>query len=108
MLRDKLKNEWGFDGFVISDAGATGGANVLHFTLKIIRGSTTNSVNAGQDVLFQTSFDHYPLFWPAFSDKSISPENIDDAVRRILKVKFELGLFEEPYIDPFRSDNLKW
>ena len=106
LLRDKLKNEWGFDGFVISDAGATGGANVLHFTAKDYPGSTTNSVNAGQDVLFQTSFDHYPLFWPAFSDKSISPENIDDAVRRILKVKFELGLFEEPYIDPSEATTL--
>lgn len=100
LLRDKLKGEWGFDGFVISDAGATGGANVLHFTAKDYPGSTANSINAGLDVLFQTSFDHYPLFWPAFRDGLITSENIDKAVRRILKAKFELGLFENPYVNP--------
>ncbi|MDX1314961.1 MAG: glycoside hydrolase family 3 C-terminal domain-containing protein, partial [Eudoraea sp.] len=100
ILHDKLKKEWGFNGFVISDAGATGGANVLHFTAEDYPGSTTNAINGGLDVIFQTSFDHYPLFFPAFTDGSIDMAYIDEAVRRVLRAKFELGLFENPYVDP--------
>jgi beta-glucosidase len=100
LLRDKLKHEWGFDGFVISDAGATGGANVLHFTAADYAESTKHGIEGGLDVIFQTSYDHYPLFWEAFEKGMVCPEAIDDAVRRVLRAKFNLGLFENPYIDP--------
>lgn len=99
LLRKILKEELGFRGFVISDAGATGGNNVLHFTAKDYAESTKQAVEGGLDVIFQTSYDHYPLFWEAYSKGMISPEAIDEAVSRILRVKFELGLFEEPYVD---------
>jgi beta-glucosidase len=100
LLNKKLKEEWGFKGFVISDAGATGGANVLHFTAADYAESTRNAIENGLDVLFQGSYDHYPLFWKAFETGMISQKTIDNAVRRILRAKFELGLFENPYVDP--------
>lgn len=103
LLRKKLKEEWGFDGFVISDAGATGGANVLHFTAKNYAEATEDAVEAGLDVMFQTSYDHYPLFWEAFEKGMVDQKAIDGAVRRVLRAKFELGLFENPYIDPDRA-----
>ncbi len=99
LLNQVLKKEWGFKGFVISDAGATGGANVLHFTAKDYPESTSKSINNGLDVIFQTSYDHFKLFSPPFYDGSIDQQTIDNAVSRILKLKFELGLFENPYID---------
>ena len=99
-LNQILKKEWGFKGFVISDAGATGGANVLHFTAKDYPGSTANSITNGLDVIFQTSYDHYKLFSPPFYDGRIDPKVIDQAVARVLRNKFELGLFDDPYIDP--------
>ncbi|HRX11694.1 MAG TPA: glycoside hydrolase family 3 N-terminal domain-containing protein, partial [Draconibacterium sp.] len=99
LLNQILKKEWGFKGFVISDAGATGGANVLHFTAKDYPESTANSINNGLDVIFQTSYDHYKLFSPPFYDGRIDQKNIDDAVSRVLTMKFELGLFDNPYID---------
>lgn len=99
LLRKKLKEEWGFDGFVISDAGATGGANVLHFTAKDYAEATEDAVEAGLDVMFQTNYNHKPLFWEAFENGMVDEKAIDEAVRRILKVKFELGLFENPYVD---------
>ncbi len=99
LLNQILKKEWGFKGFVISDAGATGGANVLHFTAKDYPESTAKSVTNGLDVIFQTSYDHYKLFSPPFYDGSIDLQTIDNAVSRILKLKFELGLFENPYVD---------
>ncbi|WP_372775417.1 glycoside hydrolase family 3 N-terminal domain-containing protein [Mangrovibacterium sp.] len=100
LLRKKLKEEWGFDGFVISDAGATGGSNVLHFTAANYAESTEDAVEAGLDVMFQTNYNHYPLFWEAYEKGMVDEKAIDEAVSRILKAKFELGLFENPYVDP--------
>ena len=99
LLTTKLKTEWGFKGFVISDAGAVGGANVLHFTAKDYKDATAQSINAGLDVIFQVDYNHYKLFLPAFLDGSIPKSRIDDALSRVLKAKFELGLFEHPYVD---------
>ncbi len=99
-----LKNEIGFRGFVISDAGGVGGANVLHFTAKDYADATAKAVNGGLDVIFQTSFDHFGLFFPAFQEGRIPEEVIDSAVARVLRVKFEMGLFEHPYVSA--SDSL--
>ncbi|NMN39728.1 glycoside hydrolase family 3 C-terminal domain-containing protein [Pedobacter sp. SG918] len=99
LLTTKLKTEWGFKGFVISDAGAVGGANVLHFTAKDYKDATAQSINAGLDVIFQVDYNHYKLFLPAFLDGSIPKSRIDDALARVLKAKFELGLFEHPYVN---------
>jgi beta-glucosidase len=100
ILNQILKKEWDFKGFVISDAGATGGANVLHFTAADYPESTVKSINGGLDVIFQTNYDHYKLFSPPFLDKRIDQKIIEKAVTRILKMKFELGLFDNPYINP--------
>lgn len=94
-----LKSELGFSGFVVSDAGAVGGANVLHFTAGDYAQSGALAMKGGLDVIFQTSFDHRSLFAPPFLDGRIPAAVIDRAVARVLKAKFELGLFENPYVD---------
>ncbi len=99
LLNDLLKKQWGFNGFVISDAGAVGGANVLHYTAKDYPDAGRNAVNNGLDVLFQTAQEHYKLFIPPFLNGQINQERLDDAVSRVLRAKFELGLFETPYLD---------
>lgn len=99
LLNKLLKEAWGFKGFVISDAGGTGGANVLHFTASGYADATVKSLRGGLDVIFQTSYDHYKLFSPPFYDGSIDQKSIDEAVARVLHLKFELGLFENPYVD---------
>ncbi len=106
LLRQKLKKEWDFDGFVISDAGATGGANVLHFTAADYAEATEDAVEGGLDVIFQTSYDHYTLFWEAYEKNMVDPQAVDEAVNRVLRAKFELGLFENPYVEP--KEAAKW
>lgn len=106
LLNQKLKKEWGFNGFVISDAGATGGANVLHFTAKNYAESTEQAIENGLDVIFQTSYDHYPLFYEAFEKGMVDEKKLDKAVRRVLRAKFKLGLFENPYVEP--DEATKW
>ncbi|GGH18369.1 glycoside hydrolase family 3 N-terminal domain-containing protein [Pedobacter zeae] len=98
LLTKTLKHDWGFKGFVISDAGAVGGANVLHNTSKNYAQSTVQALNGGLDVIFQVDYEHYKLFKPPFLDGSIPRARIDDAVARVLRAKFELGLFENPYV----------
>jgi beta-glucosidase len=107
LLTEKLKKEWNFKGFIISDASAVGGANVLHFTAKDYDDASAQAINAGLDVIFQTEYQHYKLFIPPFLDGRISKERIDDAVSRVLRAKFELGLFENPYVSTKNIEELK-
>jgi beta-glucosidase len=106
LLKDIVKKEFGFKGFVLSDAGAVGGANVLHFTAQDYAESTAQSINGGLDVIFQTSYDHYPLFKEAFDKGMIDPKAIDEAVYRVLSMKFELGLFDHPYLEVPEKDTV--
>lgn len=99
LLNDVLRKDWGFRGFVISDAAATGGANVLHFTARDYEDAGKQSVENGQDVIFQTDFAHYELFKKPFLDGTVRQGAIDSAVANVLRMKFELGLFDEPYAD---------
>lgn len=107
LLTEKLKQEWNFRGFVISDASAVGGANVLHFTAKDYADASAQAINAGLDVIFQTEYKHYQLFIPPFLDGRIPQSRIDDAVARVLRAKFELGLFENPYVSDQEIKELK-
>src|SRR6185503_1607460 len=98
LLKEKLKNDWKFGGFVISDANAVGGDVVLHYTAKDYAEAGKNAVNNGLDVIFQTDYNHHKLFIPPFLNGEVDQKRIDEAVSRVLKAKFELGLFEQPYV----------
>lgn len=106
LLNDKLKKQMGFTGFIISDASAVGGANVLHYTANDYPDASANAINNGLDVIFQTDYDHYKLFIPPFLDGRIDIKKIDEAVARVLRAKFQLGLFEKPYIP--ETEAAKW
>ena len=97
LLEKKLKHDWNFKGFVISDANAVGGDVVLTHTAKNYADAGMNAINGGLDVIFQTDYNHYKLFIPHFLDGMIDTNRINDAVSRVLRAKFELGLFDHPY-----------
>ena len=100
LLNGVLKDEWGFEGFVISDAAATGGATVLHMTEPSTPVAAQHAWEAGLDVVFQTTYPQHRPYLQAVEDRLVSEAVIDAAVSRVLKAKFELGLFEDPMVDP--------
>ncbi len=100
LLTTTLREKWHFNGIVIGDAAATGGAHVLHFTSPDNSTSTKQAIEAGLDVIFQTSVNQGPMFSEPFKKGLIDIAAIDRSVRRVLRLKFELGLFEQPYADP--------
>jgi len=100
LLNGKLKGDWGFQGFVISDAAATGGATVLHHTEASTATAAKDALDAGLDVIFQSSWPQHRPYLDAFQRGLIADSVIDAAVTRVLRAKFELGLFERPYVAP--------
>lgn len=99
LLNGIVKGDWGFRGFIISDAAATGGATVLHMTEPNTPTATKDAFDAGLDVVFQSQYGQQRPYLQAFQQGLIAPEVIDAAVTRVLRMKFELGLFEQPYVD---------
>jgi beta-glucosidase len=99
LLTKVLRDDWSFGGIAIGDQAGTGGAQVLHFTSPNNLVSTKQAIEAGLDVIFQSSVQQYTQFWPAFERGMIDRRAIDRALSRVLRLKFELGLFEHPYVD---------
>jgi beta-glucosidase len=99
LLNGVLKRDWKFSGFVISDAAATGGATVLHRTEASTATATRHALESGLDVIFQTSWPQHRPYLAAFRNAGIPAAVIDSAVARVLRAKFQLGLFEQPYVN---------
>lgn len=104
LLTGILKGEWGFRGFVISDACSVGGSYSLHLTADSYPESGRQAWESGLDVVFQTEIGHAALFGPAIIGGKVQAARVDDAVRRVLRAKMELGLFENPYVDPAEAE----
>lgn len=100
LLTQTLKLDWGFTGFVISDAAATGGATVLHHTEANTELAAKHALEAGLDVIFQSTYEQHRPYLRAIQDRLIADPVIDSAVARVLRAKFELGLFENAQVDP--------
>lgn len=101
LLTQVLRNEWGFRGFVISDLGAIAMQYNKHFTQPSEEDAIAASINAGLNMQFY-DFTHekFAQCLTAALDKGkISHETLDHAVGEILRMKFELGLFDNPYTD---------
>ena len=104
LLTDLLRREWSFKGFVISDAAATGGATVLHMTEPNTPTAAKHAWEAGLDVVFQSSWPQHRPYLEAVQKGLVDESIVDIAVAHVLGVKFELGLFEQPYADPAEAE----
>ncbi len=93
-LRDILKGEWGFDGFVVSDWDAVGEL-INHGIACDSSQATMKAVTAGVDMDMVGPFHNHLA--KLVEEGKVPVKLVDDAVRRILTIKFELGLFEHLY-----------
>ena len=95
LQRDILKGKWNFQGFVVSDWGSIG-EMVPHGYSKDLKAAALAAITAGSDMDMESNAYRYNLA-ELVKEGKVSVDLIDDAVKRILRKKFELGLFDNPY-----------
>ncbi|WP_185216531.1 MULTISPECIES: beta-glucosidase BglX [unclassified Chryseobacterium] len=95
LLRDVLKNKWNFSGFVVSDWASIREMISWGFS-KDEKAAAKSAVEAGTDMDMESGI-YLPYLIDLVKQGKVKESFVDDAVRRILRVKFELGLFDDPY-----------
>ncbi len=110
ILKTVLRNEWGFDGFVVSD-WASIKEMVSHGFCANDKEAAMKAANAGVD-MEMVSYTYMNHLKELIKENRVTEKTIDDAVRNILRIKFRLGLFDNPYINEkapsvmYSSENL--
>ena len=115
LLTEVLKDEWGFKGFAVSDWEDFIMLNTVHRTDSTLAEAYISAFNAGVDMsmvpLSPQYKDYCESMIKAVEDGRITMKRLDDAVRRILRVKFLTGLFDNPKpaieYDLFNSEEFK-
>ena len=105
LLRDVLRKEWGFEGLVVSDYFAIDEMITRHHIASDCTQAAKFAIEAGVDI--ELPFGQCYTELPALVKSGQVPEAlIDQAVKRLLKAKFELGLFDHPYVDAKRAEEV--
>lgn len=94
LMTEVLRNQWGFDGFVVSDY--TGINEMVDHGMGDLQAVSALALNAGID-MDMVGEGLLTTLEKSLKEGKVSEEQIDNAVRRILIAKYELGLFEDPY-----------
>ena len=101
LLTDVLKEEWGFAGFAVSDWEDFINLYKVAQTDSTIKDAIATAINAGVDMSMVPNNPQYKTYCQEFmglvKQGRVSQKRLDDAVRRILRVKYKLDLFERPY-----------
>ncbi len=103
LLGDVLRGEWGFDGAVISDYFAIRELMTRHKMTSDIKVAAARAINAGVDAETPDG-EGYLHLTELVRSGQVPEEMVNQAVRRILRMKFEAGLFENPYADAATAD----
>jgi beta-glucosidase len=101
LLTDVLRGEWNFQGFSISDLGSIEGLASNHFIAETTAEAAIAAVTAGLDA--DLGGGAFTRLIAAVRDNKISEAVIDTAVCRILRLKFRMRLFENPYVEPLAA-----
>ena len=105
MLRDVLRGEWGFDGTILSDWGAIGELRSRHHVAADSAEAARLALAATVDVDLPDLATYQSLVGEVKAGR-VKQSAIDAAVRRLLRHKFALGLFENPFVDVARADSV--
>ena len=104
LLTGILRNEWGFDGFAVSDYGAMNCAYNAHKIAEDLPEVQAMCIKAGLEVsLAGSSIDSLRT---AYARGSLTDADLDKAVFNILKMKFAFGIFDSPFADPDKADDI--
>jgi beta-glucosidase len=98
LLTDILRQEWGFNGYVVSDCGAIDDIYKHHSYAKSVDQASALAVKAGTDLSCGTE---YKSLVQAVNDKLISEAEIDTALKRLMTARFRLGMFDPPALVPY-------
>jgi beta-glucosidase len=102
LLKTVLRKDWGFQGFVLSDLGAIERLYTVHHVAASLSDAACMAIRSGVDMQFYDL--PHPLFQKSLidcvHDGALPEADLDRAVRSVLRVKFALGLFDHPFIDP--------
>lgn len=101
LLTRLLRNEWKFKGFVVSDLYSIEGIHQSHFVAPTMEEAAILALSAGVDV--DLGGDAYMNIINAVNTGRISNAMLDASVACVLRLKFEMGLFENPYTDPEKA-----
>ncbi len=104
LLTQILRDEWGFDGFVVSDYCGVQGVHTAHRLADSDAKAAAMALKAGLDVILP--YNSFNTVKEALEKGYLTEDELDRNVLRILKAKLKLGLFEEPYCDPAAADSL--
>jgi beta-glucosidase len=95
-----LREEWGFDGIVVSDYAGIDELATSHAIVGDLGQAAVLALDAGIDVELPSTAAYGEPLAQALASGRVDPSLIDRSVARVLRVKFELGLFEQPFVDP--------
>ena len=101
LLTDVLRNDWNFQGFVVSDLISIDGLMENHHVAASLEDAATLSLNAGVDV--DLGGNAFAELEKAVKNGKVDIAAIDTAVYRVLKLKFDMGLFDNPYVEPQKA-----
>ena len=102
LFSEVLRDTWGFDGFVVSDANAVRNL-VTHDFATDLKDAAARAINVGLDMEMAISDPAYAHLPEALESGAANQQAVDTSVRRVLEAKIRMGLFDAPYVDEDRA-----
>jgi len=98
MIEEVLRNKWQFEGFVVNDLGSLNDMFEYQGYVDSLQDASALAINAGNDLNLGNTYYHLP---PAVDQRQVIVARVDEALRRLLRARFLLGVFDPPEMVPY-------